>query len=82
MLTYQDVETLVRQDFEAFTPAIVEPITQYYKIRHIRMATLIILVAFSDKTCYMMDDVHDMVNALNRLFFFGLACGRSMEETN
>jgi hypothetical protein len=82
MLTYQDVETLVRQDFEAFTPAIVEPIAQYHKIRHICMATQIILVAFSNKTCYMMSDVHDMIHALNHLFFFGLACGRSMEETN
>lgn len=83
MLIYQNVETLVRQDFEAFdfSNSPIERCCQWHKKRHIHMATQLTLNAFSNKSCYMKSDVEDFVHGLNHLFFLGVGCGQTMERT-
>ena len=82
MLDYQTVETMVRQDFEAFdfSNSPIEKKCAWHKKQYIRMATQMVLNAFSNKTCYLMSEVEDFIHGLNHLFFLGVGCGQSMER--
>lgn len=82
MLEYQTIETMVRNDFEAFdfNDSPIERYCQWNKKHQIQMATQLTIQAFSNKTCYGMWEVEDFIHGLNHLFFFGVGAGQSLER--
>lgn len=81
MLEYQAVETMVREDFEAFdfSDSPIERYCQWSKKHHIQRAAQLTMQAFSNKVCYSTTEVADFVHGLNHLFFLGVGAGQALE---
>lgn len=79
-MNWEQIETMVREDFEQFTRGDIEPIPQYYKRKHIALATQLVEQAYSWKECYSMTEVRDFIHGLNHLFFLGEGAGWMMME--
>ena len=79
MLTYEDIEEKIVDDFSVFdfTDNLMEKRCAYNYMKHIQMATQLTSNTFSTKACYSETEIDDFIHGLNHLFFNGVAAGQS-----
>ena len=76
------VEEKVREDFDQFDfkDKPMEKYCGYNRIKHIQMATQIVLNCIELGDYVSMVDINDLVHGLNHLFFNGVAAGQSFQR--
>ena len=76
------VEEKVRNDFDEFDFAgnPMQKFCEYYKAKHISMATQIVMNAIEYGDYVSAIEINDMVHGLNHIFFNGVAAGQAFER--